>query len=81
MNYIGIGKNGGKVIANTAATTPSNASTFAAFYTLVETVIDAAPGNVAGLAGVTIPADRLIEGTFSSLTLTSGSVIAYNSHN
>lgn len=81
MNHIGIGKNGGKVIANTAVTSPTNATTFAAFYTLVQTVIAAAPGNIAGIAGVTIPADRMIEGNFSSIQLTSGSVIAYNAHN
>ena len=80
-NYIGIGKNGGQVIATTAVTTPTGASTFAGFYTLQSTVIADAPGNIAGLAGVTIPADRLIEGTFKSIELTSGSVIAYNSHN
>jgi hypothetical protein len=81
MNYIGIGKNGGKVIANTAETAPTGANTFAGIYTLTETVIAAAPGNIAGIAGVTIPADRMIEGNFKTIELTSGSVIAYNSHN
>lgn len=81
MNYIGIGKNGGKVITGTAVTTPTGATTFAAFYTLESTVVADAPGNITGLTGLTIPADRLIEGNFSSIELTSGSVIAYNSHN
>jgi len=81
MNYIGIGKNGGKVIDDDTTTTPTGATTFAAFYTLETTVIDEAPGNIEGLDGAEIPADRLIEGNFSHLKLTSGSVIAYNSHN
>ena len=81
MNFIGIGKNGGKVISNTAATSPTGANTFAGIYTLTETVINTAPGNITGIAGITIPADRLIEGNFKTITLTSGSIIAYNSHN
>ncbi len=81
MNYIGIGKNGGKVITGTSLTVPTGASTFSGFYTLSSTVINAAPGNIEGIAGITVPADRLVEGNFSSITLTSGSVIAYNSHN
>ena len=81
MNYIGIGKNGGKVITGTALTAPTGANTFAGIYTLAQTVIAAAPGNIEGIAGVTIPADRMIEGNFKTITLTSGSVIAYNAHN
>ena len=81
MNYIDIGKNGGKVISNTAETAPSGASTFSGIYTLTQTVINAAPGNITGIAGITIPADRMIEGNFKTIQLTSGSVIAYNSHN
>ena len=33
------------------------------------------------LAGPTYPANFLIEGRFKSITLASGSVIAYNAHN
>lgn len=81
MNYTGIGKNGGKVISNTSATTPTGATTFAAIRTITATVISAAPGNITGIAGPTYPANFLIEGCFASITLSSGSVIAYNSHN
>jgi len=81
MHYLGLGKNGGKVISNTAVTSPTGANTFSAFYTLTETVIAAAPGNITGMTSLTIPANRMIEGNFKTLELTSGSVIAYNSPN
>lgn len=80
-NYTGIGNNGGKIITGTSETAPSGATTFAAIRTITATVITAAPGNVTGIAGPTYPANFLIEGRFKSITLASGSVIAYNAHN
>lgn len=81
-NYTGLGNNGGKIITGTSAATPDGgATTFAAIRTITATVITAAPGNLTGIAGPTYPANFLIEGRFSSITLASGSVIAYNAHN
>lgn len=80
-NYTGIGNNGGKIITGTSETAPSGATTFAAIRTITATVITAAPGNLTGVAGPTYPANFLIEGRFKSITLASGSVIAYNAHN
>lgn len=80
-SYTGLGRNGGKVITTTAATTPTGATTFSGILTITATVITAAPGNITGIAGPTYPANFFIEGRFSSIELASGSVIAYNAHN
>lgn len=64
---------GGEVIADTAAHT----GTFHKIHAIGATQFTAVSGNVSGLAGVTIPAQFEITGTFTSITLASGSVIAY----
>jgi hypothetical protein len=40
-------------------------------------VISAVTGNCTGLAGKTIPAGMSIAGVFTSITLTSGTMVAY----
>lgn len=40
-------------------------------------VLNAYSGNVTGLAAVSLPAGTIIDGVFTSIDLTSGSLIAY----
>jgi len=54
--------------------------TFTAIYTVTETVVSAAVSDGitnADLTSFTLPADRWFYGKWSSITLTSGSVIMY----
>ena len=71
------GQYGGKYIATTDATTPATGYVFVEIYTLEETVVTLV-GNITGITTVTVPADRSIKGRYTSITLGSGSVIAYN---
>jgi hypothetical protein len=80
MHIVGIGENGGKLINDTTTTTPTGATSFCGILVLAEAVVDATLGNLV-LDGETLPAGIFIEGRFTSIKLTSGSVIAYNSRN
>ena len=71
------------VIADTAAHTPTGGDCYCAIHFLTDTVISAyvasAKAPVAGtLTGVTFNAGAVIYGKFTSITLTSGSLLAYN---
>lgn len=75
---------GGIYISDTAVyptgtTDPSPTSGYCAFYTLTATVFNAATKcNITNLPGASIPAGVWIYGIFSTIKLTSGSGIAYN---
>ena len=69
-----MGQFGSVVIADTTAT----AGTFCAIYALADTVINAATvSNVSGISGITLSAGQWLYGWFTSIKLTSGSVVAY----
>jgi hypothetical protein len=66
-------QNGSIVIANTNAVTGE----FVAIDVLEATEFDTVVGNCTGLDGETVPAGMTIDGLFTSIQLTSGTVIAY----
>lgn len=73
-----LGGHGGVRISDTSLTSPTAPlRKFVAIQAETETVINTAPGNVTGLDGATIPAGAIVYGRFDSVTLTSGTVIAY----
>jgi len=76
IQYASMGNYGGKY--STASTiTPSTGYIFNA----IQIVTDAAltcTGNVTGLSGVTFTAGSIIYGQYTSVTIASGSVIAYH---
>lgn len=74
------GLQGGTVIAGTDATTPPAGKNFMAILVINNAVIAALTSNLVadtGLVGLTINAGTIIYGRFTSITLTSGKVIAY----
>lgn len=75
------GRQGGTVIADTSAHTLSTSGkTWHALLVVEEAVIAALTSNLESdtdLVGKTLPAGLPIYGAFTSLTLTSGTVIAY----
>ena len=73
----GTAKNGGQYSASTSELTPSAQNEFYCIYCVTDTVINNYGGNITGLVGVTFAAGTCIFGRFSSITLTSGSVILY----
>lgn len=68
-----MGKNGGVVIADTNAHT----GTFTAILVVSEAVVTAV-GDIT-ITALTVPAGIVIPGEFTSITLASGSIIAYGS--
>lgn len=70
-------KNGGVYIDDTATNTPDSGFTFIAIQAIEETVVSQAVGNIDNIAGITIPQNTIVYGKFTSIKLTSGSVIAY----
>ena len=70
-----IGTYGGEYITTTDATTPTLAR-FVAIQAITDTVISAVVGNI-DVSGITLLAGTIIYGRWTSVTLTSGSVIAY----
>ena len=71
------GQNGGVYIDDTNPATPATGYNFIAMQAIEDTVVSAAVGNITNIAGITISTGTIIYGTFTSITLTSGSVIAY----
>jgi hypothetical protein len=74
------GRQGGTVITDTTATTPPANEIFHAIEVIEEAVVAAIAGNltnISGLVGKTLPAGLIIYGQITSITLTSGTVIAY----
>ena len=79
--YRGLGLNGGEYINDTAA----HAGSFFAIQATEDTVLAAQSSNITNLDdictgqdGTTLTAGTVLYGNFSSITLTSGAVIAYN---
>ena len=79
--YRGLGLNGGTYINTTGATTGS----FFAIQATEDTVLAAQSSNITNLDDIctgqdatTLSAGTVLYGNFSSITLTSGAVIAYN---
>ena len=79
--YRGLGLNGGTYINNTAAHTGD----FFAFVCTEDTVLASVTSNVENIADLctgqdatTLSANTAIYGRMTSITLTSGAVIAYN---
>jgi len=76
-----LGNLGSKLITGTSPVLPATDYIFTSLYAVVETVVaatvDAGITN-ASLAGVTIPQGITIYGKWSSITLTSGTLIGYN---
>lgn len=71
-----LGYLGGKYTASTSAVVPDDAYVFFAIQFITASVITCV-GNVTGLTSITITAGTIIYGRFTSFTLASGSVIAY----
>ena len=79
--YRGLGLNGGEYINDTAAHT----GTFFAIQATEDTVLAAQASNITNLDDIctgqdatTLSAGTVLYGHFTSITLTSGAVIAYN---
>ena len=79
--YRGLGLNGGEYINGTGAITGS----FFAIQATEDTVLAAQSSNITnlnnictGTDGTTLSANTVLYGSFTSVTLTSGAVIAYN---
>lgn len=72
-----IGYYGGIFIDDTAEHTPTNQDVFVAIKFVTNTQISALEGNITGLAGASFDKGDSLIGRFTSITLTSGSVIAY----
>jgi hypothetical protein len=71
------GNSGGKYIANTDATTPETGYVFTSIYVVSNAAITTV-GNITGITAVNVAAGLTIHGRFTSITLGSGAVIAYN---
>ena len=80
--YRGLGLNGGKFINDTNTHT----GTWFAIQIVADAIIQTQSSNITDLdnacqpvsGGITLTANTVIYGAFSSIDLTSGSVIAYN---
>jgi len=75
--YKSTAKFGGEFSNTQTENTPDAGYEFYKIYCVTETVIASYTGNISGLAAVTLPIRTVIKGRFSSVTLTSGSVILY----
>lgn len=75
-----VGSYGANYISDTAAHTPGTGYVFCALQCIADSVISAYSPAFAGntFTGVTIPAGTVIYGRFTTVTLTSGKVLAYN---
>ena len=71
-----IGGYGGKYIATTDATTPDSGYSFIAIQVITNCSITLV-GNITGITTVALSAGTIIYGRYTSCTLASGSVIAY----
>jgi len=72
-----LGGYGGKYISDTSATTPTSKYDFCAILAITDTVVSAVAGNI-DIASMAITKGIIVYGRWSSITLTSGSVIAYH---
>lgn len=72
-----IGHLGGVYITGTAATTPEAGKVFVALLAIEDTVINTSASNITGLTGISLTQGMVLYGRFTSVTLTSGKVLAY----
>ena len=72
-----MGANGSKRITTTDATTPDTGFVFVAIQVTEDAVFTTLTGNMANTTALTLSAGLVIYGRFTSITLTSGKVIAY----
>ena len=72
-----IGTLGGQYIADTDATVPATGYKFVAIQVITDCVITLV-GNITGITTTALSAGAIVYGRYTSLTLASGSVIAYN---
>lgn len=74
-----MGGYGGNFISDTAAHTPATGYVFVALQAVADTVISAYSPAFGGnaLTGVTLTAGTVIYGRFTTVTLTSGKLLAY----
>lgn len=87
MNVVGahetvkLGQAGGQVISNTAAFTNTEPG-WAVIQVVTAAVLSALTAeeltNSVGLVGITLPANCILKGRFTAITLASGVVVAYN---
>lgn len=76
MQYASMGNYGGKY--STASTiTPSTGYIFNAVHVITDAVLTCT-GNVTGMSSVTLTAGFILRGQYTSVTIASGSVIAYH---
>lgn len=71
-----IGSYGGKYISDTNITTADSGRTFIAIQVVTDAVITLV-GNVSGITTVSFTSGSVIYGRYTSITLGSGAVIAY----
>jgi hypothetical protein len=72
-------RSGGKIITGTTEVTGKFGAIQALSATVVAAATTVSPGKLVGtMAALPIPAGTTIFGNFTSITLTSGTVIAYN---
>lgn len=69
-----VGSSGGACYADT---TPRSSLSVTAIQVLSDAVFTTLTGNITGITGVTIPAGTVLRGSFTAITLTSGTIIAY----
>ena len=72
-----LGGFGGKYISNTDATTPDSGYVFTSIQ-IIEDAVVTLVGNITGITSVSLLAGTVIYGRYTSCTLASGKVIAYN---
>lgn len=72
-----LGRYGSKRITNTNATTPDTGKVFIAIQVTEDCVIATLVGNMTNATTITLAAGQILYGRFTSITLTSGKVIAY----
>jgi hypothetical protein len=72
-----LGRYGSKRITDTNATTPDTGYKFIAVEITEDAVFSSLVGNMANSSGLTLPTGVIVYGLFTSITLTSGKVIAY----
>jgi len=75
------GLKGGTVLATTSVLNAAASRSFIALLIIEETVLSAITSNLtldSSLVGKVLPVGLVVYGRFTSLTLTSGTLIAYN---
>lgn len=76
LDNTAVGNHGGVYITGTDATTPAETYVFNAIQVITDAVVTAA-GNITGITAASLDAGTIIYGRYTSITLASGSVIAY----